>query len=65
VSTLPCLYSSSETVFESRVCEVILNGDKTFSLRQQKYRVTEALKTGEATALFGVYAISLILECPY
>lgn len=37
----------------SRVCEVVLHGDKTFSLRQQKYRVTEALKTGEATALFG------------
>ncbi|KAG6849636.1 hypothetical protein H0H93_006759 [Arthromyces matolae] len=35
-----------------RVCEVVLNGDKTFSLRQQKYRVSESLKTGEATVLF-------------
>lgn len=37
----------------SRVCEVNLNGDQTFSLRQQKYKVSEQLKTGEATALFG------------
>ncbi|KAG2345134.1 hexokinase [Suillus weaverae] len=28
-----------------RVCEVTLLGDKTFSLRQQKYKVSEALKT--------------------
>jgi hexokinase len=37
----------------SRVCEVNLHGDHTFALRQQKYKVSEALKTGEATALFG------------
>ena len=37
----------------SRVCEVQLNGDQTFSLRQQKYKVSDQLKTGEATALFG------------
>ena len=36
-----------------RVCEVVLHGNKTFSLVQQKYRVSDALKTGEATALFG------------
>ncbi|KAJ3568406.1 hypothetical protein NP233_g5735 [Leucocoprinus birnbaumii] len=42
-----------------RVCEVVLNGDKTFSLRQQKYRVTEALKTGEAIALFDYLADSV------
>ncbi|EKM80237.1 hypothetical protein AGABI1DRAFT_57808 [Agaricus bisporus var. burnettii JB137-S8] len=42
-----------------RVCEVILNGDKTFSLHQQKYKVTEALKTGEATALFDYLADSV------
>lgn len=42
-----------------RVCEVVLNGDKTFSLRQQKYRVTESLKTGEATALFDYLASSV------
>jgi hypothetical protein len=32
---------------------VELHGDKTFTLKQQKYRVSEALKTGEATVLFG------------
>jgi hypothetical protein len=32
---------------------VELNGDKTFILKSQKYRVSEALKTGEATVLFG------------
>ena len=37
----------------SRVCEVVLNGDKTFSLTQKKFKVSEALKTGEASALFG------------
>ena len=37
----------------SRVCEVKLNGDQTFNLRQQKYKVSDTLKTGEATALFG------------
>ncbi|KXN86325.1 Glucokinase [Leucoagaricus sp. SymC.cos] len=42
-----------------RVCEVALHGDKTFTLRQQKYRVTEALKTGEATALFDYLADSV------
>ncbi|KAG5220787.1 glucokinase [Salix suchowensis] len=42
-----------------RVCEVVLNGDKTFSLRQQKYRVSEELKTGEATALFDYLADSV------
>jgi hypothetical protein len=49
----------------SRVCEVKLNGDQTFSLRQQKYKVSDQLKTGEATALFGeslapVYPMVLI-----
>jgi hypothetical protein len=51
-----CMHRWHLTQFISRVCEVALNGDKTFSLRQQKYRVTEALKTGEATALFGAYS---------
>jgi hexokinase len=36
------------------VCEITLRGDKTFSLRQAKYKVSEALKTGEATVLFGM-----------
>ncbi|KAF8743835.1 hypothetical protein AX14_000240 [Amanita brunnescens Koide BX004] len=42
-----------------RVCEVVLHGDKTFSLRQQKYKVSEILKTGEATALFDYLADSV------
>lgn len=37
----------------SRVCEVKLNGDQTFGLRQQKYKVSDQLKTGESTVLFG------------
>lgn len=41
-----------------RVCQVELHGDKTFTLRQQKYRVSEALKTGEATVLFGTLSQS-------
>ncbi|KAF9008852.1 hypothetical protein BDQ17DRAFT_1388567 [Cyathus striatus] len=42
-----------------RVCEVVLKGDKTFSLVQQKYRVSETLKQGEATALFDYLADSV------
>ncbi|KAF9569461.1 hexokinase [Agrocybe pediades] len=42
-----------------RVCEVVLNGDKTFNLVQQKYRVSETLKSGEATALFDYLADSV------
>ncbi|KIK99707.1 hypothetical protein PAXRUDRAFT_131530 [Paxillus rubicundulus Ve08.2h10] len=42
-----------------RVCEVTLHGDKSFSLRQQKYKVSETLKTGEATTLFDYLADSV------
>ena len=42
-------------VAPSRVCQVDLKGDKTFTLKQQKYKVSEQLKTGEATTLFGVF----------
>ncbi|TFY73041.1 hypothetical protein EWM64_g10971, partial [Hericium alpestre] len=42
-----------------RVCQVELYGDKTFSLRQQKYKVSEALKTGEVTVLFDYLADSV------
>ncbi|THH01755.1 hypothetical protein EW026_g995 [Hermanssonia centrifuga] len=35
-----------------RVCEVRLLGNHEFTLRQQKYRVSDALKTGEASVLF-------------
>ncbi|KAF8556239.1 hypothetical protein OG21DRAFT_1506676 [Imleria badia] len=42
-----------------RVCEVTLHGNKSFSLRQQKYKVSEALKTGEVTTLFDYLADSV------
>ncbi|KIJ70418.1 hypothetical protein HYDPIDRAFT_105131 [Hydnomerulius pinastri MD-312] len=42
-----------------RVCEVTLHGDKSFSLRQQKYKVSETLKTGEVTTLFDYLADSV------
>ncbi|KII95964.1 hypothetical protein PLICRDRAFT_34922 [Plicaturopsis crispa FD-325 SS-3] len=42
-----------------RVCEVVLHGDHTFTLRQQKYKVSEALKTGESSALFEYLADSV------
>ncbi|OCH95887.1 hexokinase [Obba rivulosa] len=42
-----------------RVCEVQLLGNHQFHLRQQKYKVSEALKTGEASALFDYLADSV------
>ncbi|KAI9510953.1 hypothetical protein F5148DRAFT_1174805 [Russula earlei] len=42
-----------------RVCQVDLHGDKTFTLKQRKFRVSEALKTGEATVLFDYLADSV------
>ncbi|PIL36677.1 hypothetical protein GSI_00366 [Ganoderma sinense ZZ0214-1] len=42
-----------------RVCEVELLGNHEFVLRQQKYKVSEQLKTGEATALFDYLADSV------
>ncbi|KAJ7755666.1 hypothetical protein DFH07DRAFT_1027993 [Mycena maculata] len=42
-----------------RVCEVVLRGDTTFTLRQQKYKVSDALKTGEASVLFDYLADSV------
>lgn len=42
-----------------RVCEVTLRGDKTFSLRQAKYKVSESLKTGDASLLFDYLADSV------
>ncbi|KZT12617.1 uncharacterized protein LAESUDRAFT_718896 [Laetiporus sulphureus 93-53] len=42
-----------------RVCEVTLLGNHQFRIRQQKYRVSEALKTGEASALFDYLADSV------
>jgi hexokinase len=43
---------------------VTLHGDNTFSLRQAKYKVSEALKTGEASVLFGGCMITLQLTHP-
>ncbi|KZT74519.1 hexokinase [Daedalea quercina L-15889] len=42
-----------------RVCEVTLLGNHEFSMKQQKYRVSEALKTGEASVLFDYLADSV------
>ncbi|KAH9942994.1 hexokinase [Epithele typhae] len=42
-----------------RVCEVELQGNHQFVLRQQKYKVSDALKTGEATTLFDYLADSV------
>ncbi|KAI0676754.1 hexokinase [Trametes maxima] len=42
-----------------RVCEVELLGNHQFELRQKKYKVSEALKTGEATTLFDYLADSV------
>ncbi|KAL5508092.1 hypothetical protein ACEPAH_5710 [Sanghuangporus vaninii] len=42
-----------------RVCEVQLHGNKQFTLRQQKYKVSDALKTGEGTVLFDYLADSV------
>ena len=44
-----------------RVCKVELHGNKKFTLKQQKYRVSEALKTGEANVLFGAPVLSIIV----
>ncbi|KAG8915745.1 glucokinase [Tulasnella sp. 408] len=42
-----------------RVCEVTLQGNNKFTLRQQKYKVSTELKTGEAKALFDYMADSV------
>ncbi|KAJ3807884.1 hypothetical protein F5876DRAFT_47169 [Lentinula aff. lateritia] len=42
-----------------RVCQVVLNGDKSFNLRQQKYKLSDTLKTGEARVLFDYLADSV------
>jgi hypothetical protein len=44
---------------------VVLHGDTTFTLRQQKYKVSDALKTGEATALFGALICPVFIAVPY
>ncbi|GAA6001383.1 hypothetical protein JCM10207_006636 [Rhodosporidiobolus poonsookiae] len=42
-----------------RVCEVTLLGDSKWTMKQQKYKVSEALKVGEVTALFDYIAGSV------
>lgn len=42
-----------------RVCEVTLLGNSKFTLRQQKFKVSDALKTGEASELFDYIAESV------
>jgi hypothetical protein len=39
----------------SRVCEVKLMGDHQFEVKQQKYKVSDELKKGEARVLFGEF----------
>lgn len=39
-----------------RVCEVELKGKGEFSLRQEKFKVSDELKTGDAAALFAYIA---------
>jgi hypothetical protein len=51
---------TTRSLTRRRVCEVVLNGDKTFSLVQQKYKVSDKLKSGEATALFGMHALGYL-----
>jgi hypothetical protein len=51
--SFPLLFFPRYSLGCRRVCQVELHGDKTFTLKSQKYRVSEALKTGEATVLFG------------
>lgn len=42
-----------------RVCEVTLLGQSKWTMRQQKYKVSQALKMGEVTALFDYIANSV------
>ncbi|BGP16477.1 hypothetical protein JCM10213_007917 [Rhodosporidiobolus nylandii] len=42
-----------------RVCEVTLLGNSKWTMKQQKYKVSEALKVGEASALFDYIAGSV------
>lgn len=43
----------SELPLFSRVCEVKLEGSNKFTIKQQKYKVSDALKQGDARDLFG------------
>jgi hexokinase len=45
-----------------RVCEVKLDGAHGVAMRQQKYKVSDELKTGEANLLFGESLVSDLLR---
>ena len=59
------LHDVDLTTLRRRVCEVELLGNHDFVLRQQKYKVSDALKTGEATTLFGAHGQSEALFSSY
>lgn len=40
-----------------RVCLILLQGHNQFKIKQQKYKVSEELKTGQARVLFGEYML--------
>ncbi|TYJ57207.1 hypothetical protein B9479_002122 [Cryptococcus floricola] len=42
-----------------RVCLILLQGNNSFKIKQQKYKVSDALKTGEARILFDYIAESV------
>lgn len=60
MSALPNASCDKANCICRRVCEVTLHGDQTFTLRQQKYKVSEELKTGEATRLFGTSSLLVL-----
>lgn len=43
--------------YGSRVCEVTLFGEHRFEIKQQKYKVSDELKEGQANVLFGKCSI--------
>ena len=47
------LLSDLDLFIYRRVCEIRLEGNHKFSVKQRKYKVSDELKTGEARTLFG------------
>lgn len=45
-----------------RVCEVRLFGQHKFEIKQQKYKISQELKEGQAKVLFGM-SVGLCLAC--
>lgn len=48
-----------------RVCEVKLNSDNKFEMKQQKYKVSDELKEGQAKTLFGEWTTHQRLSASY